>query len=118
MRQHRTALAGTFIVLAALASAAGAQAPRPPGGIVPFEDQERKGPPRSDAYRLVGQVLRIDQAEGAIELQTDEGRRTVKASPALVRAVRVGDTVSVERPVDDPASAAPGEGGRSGRRPR
>jgi hypothetical protein len=117
MRQHRVALAGAFIAVVAIAGTAGAQAPRSPGEVVPFEE-ERKGPPRSDAYRVVGKVLAVDRAQGAVELETDEGRRTVKAPATLIAAVRVGDVVSVERPPDDGAYASPrGEDVRNRRKP-
>jgi hypothetical protein len=116
MRQHRTAFAGACVAVMALAGVAGAQAPRLPGQVIPFQE-ERTGPPRSDAYRLVGKVLRIDRAQGVVELETEEGRRTVKAPPMLLAAARIGDTVSVERALDDGSYAAPrGESGRSWRR--
>ena len=118
--QHRKAVAGAIIAIMGIAGAAGAQAPRTPGDpprspgeVVPFEE-ERKGPPRSDAYRVVGKVMGVDRAQGALELETDEGRRTVKAPAVLVAAVRVGDLVSVERPAADGAYASPrGEDRRS-----
>ena len=123
MRQHRAAFAGTVIAIMALGGVASAQTPRQPGEpprspgeVVPFQE-ERKGPPRSDAYRVVGKVLAVDRAKGAIELDTDEGRRTLKAPAPLLAAVRVGDVVSVERPADDGAYASPrGEDARGGRR--
>jgi hypothetical protein len=106
MRQHLVALAGALIAFAAITGAASAQAPRSPGEVVPFEE-ERKGPPRSDAYRVVGKVLAVDRTQGAMELETDEGRRTVKAPAMLIAAVKVGDIVSVERSPDDGAYASP-----------
>jgi len=124
-QQHRAAFAGTVIAIMALAAGAGAQAPRTPGEpqrspgeVIPFQE-ERKGPPRSDADRIVGKVVAIDRAKGAIELDSDEGRRTVKAPAPLLAAARVGDMVSVERPADDGAYASPrGEDIRSKGRKR
>jgi hypothetical protein len=106
MKQYSKAVAGTLLAVMAVAGAAVAQAPRSPGEVVPFEP-ERKGPPRSDAYRVVGKVLGIDRSGGALDLQTDEGRMTVKAPPVLLGAARVGDIVSVERSQDDGAYASP-----------
>ena len=123
-QQHRAAFAGTVVAIMALAGVAGAQAPRSPGEplrspgeVVPFQE-ERKGPPRSDVDRIVGKVVAIDRAKGSIELDSDEGRRTVKAPAPLLAAARVGDMVSVERPADDGAYASPrGEDVKS-RRPK
>jgi hypothetical protein len=122
-QQRRAAFAGTVFAIMALVAVVGAQPRTPgepqrsPGEVVPFQE-ERKGPPRSDGYRIVGKVIAIDRAKGAIELDSDEGRRTVKAPAPLLAAARVGDMVSVERPADDGGYASPRGEDRGGRRKR
>ena len=85
MRQHRVAFAGTVIAIMALGGVVSAQTPRQPGEplrspgeVVPFQE-ERKGPPRSDAYRVVGKVLAVDRAKGAMD-RSGVGRHAWDAS--------------------------------------
>ena len=111
MRFHRV-YAPAVITLLALADPrlALAQTPRtPPDDVTPWLDRARDDVPRSksDAQRLVGKVLEIDQARGTATLETEEGRRVVKPSPQLLAAIRVGDTISVARGGDEPVSASP-----------
>jgi hypothetical protein len=75
-----------------------AQAPRPPRDVPPaiFDHEETKS--KSDAMIVVGKVLEIDQSAGTVKLQTDEGVVTAKPRPELLRAARVGDTISAPRP--------------------
>jgi hypothetical protein len=82
---------------------------RTPDDVVPVLEAWRDEPKsKSDAHRLVGKVLAIDQQRGVVKLSTDtEGVREVKPHAMLLRAVRVGDTISVARSPDDAVSASP-----------
>ncbi|MBM3219003.1 MAG: hypothetical protein FJZ38_10035 [Candidatus Rokubacteria bacterium] len=82
---------------------------RTPDDVVPVLEAWRDEPKsKSDAHRLVGKVLAVDQQRGTVKLSTDtEGVRDVKPHAMLLRAVRVGDTISVARAPDDAVSASP-----------
>jgi len=108
MDYRRTLATLALIAAATTVTPALAQRPATPEAVPFPEDLERKGPPKSDAYRLVGTVVEVDRAEGTITLETDEGVRTVKPSPMLVAAARVGDLISVDRGGDAPVNASPG----------
>ena len=86
-----------------------AQPGRAPDDAVPaIEAATEKPASRSDAHRLVGKVLAVDSQSGIVKLSTDsEGVRDIKAPATLVRAIRVGDTISVIRSSDDGVSASP-----------
>jgi hypothetical protein len=108
MRFHRV-YAPAVITMLAIADPRLAQVPRTPDDVTPLLDRAREDAPRSksDAYRLVGKVVEIDRAQGSVTLETDEGKRVVKPSEQLLAAIRVGDTISVPRSGDEPASASP-----------
>ena len=114
MRKH-TAAALTAIALMALAPVSFAQAPAPTpvpkdDDLTPLRERSQDAPPKSksDAYRLVGKVVAIDAATGAVKLATEEGEKTVQPSRQLLAAIRVGDTISVPRADGPPpASASP-----------
>jgi hypothetical protein len=113
--QNRSLVTRVAIAIAALgqlglsAGAAVAQSQRPPDDLVPALEAFREEPKaKSDAHRLVGKVVSVDRERGVVKLQTDtEGVRDVKPHEMLLRAVRVGDTISVARPDDEAVSASP-----------
>ena len=107
MHKHAVfAMAG--ITLLAFAQGAHAQERRTPDDVPPVFDRTQDAPKsKSDAYRLVGKVLEIDQGRGTVKLATDEGERVVKPTPQLLAAIRVGDTISLPRAEDPPVSASP-----------
>ena len=86
-----------------------AQPGRPPDDVIPVLEAWRdETKSKSDASRLVGKVLAIDVQRGVVKLATDtEGVREVKPHAMLLRAARVGDTISVARSSDDAVSASP-----------
>ena len=109
-----TAAALTAIALLAFAPLSFAQAPAPTPApkdddVPPLLERFPDAPPKSksDAYRLVGKVVAIDTASGSVKLATEEGERTVKPSPQLLAAIRVGDTISVARAEGPPVNASP-----------
>jgi len=118
MDYRRTLATLALIAAATTVTPALAQRPATPEAVPFPEDVERKGPPKSDAYRLVGKVVEVDKAQGTIKLETDEGVRTVKPSPMLLAAARVGDMISVDRGGDAPVNASPRTEPRTERRPR
>ena len=105
-------LAG-LVALAALTAAsislpAVAQPPRPSDDPPPVFDRSDPPKSKSDAYRVVGKVRKIDQQAGTFELETEEGVVTAKPRRELLMAARVGDTVSVPRDENnDVPSASP-----------
>jgi hypothetical protein len=124
MRKH-TAAALTAIALMAFAPLSSAQAPAPTPAptpapkdddVTPLRERSLDAPKsKSDAYRLVGKVVAIDAASGAVKLATEEGEKTVQPSRQLLAAIRVGDTISVPRADGPPpANASP----RTAPRPR
>lgn len=103
-----TVSALTAITLLACAAVSFAQAPRPKDDVTPLLERSQEAPKsKSDAHRLVGKVVEIDQARGAVKLSTEEGERVVKPTAQLLAAIRVGDTISVPRAEDEPVSASP-----------
>jgi len=98
------AMAGVLVMLAGPAVAQ----PSRPSDTPPAALFDRDKPTsKSDGDRLVGKVLEIDSQAGAFKLETDEGVVIAKPKPELLRAARVGDVVSVQRPENDAASASP-----------
>lgn len=63
--------------------------------------------PKSDEHRIVGKVLHIDREQGRVKLETEEGVVVVPAPMPTLRAIYVGDVVSVPRSVDESPSASP-----------
>ena len=85
-----------------------AQAPKPSDDAPAIFDRSEPPKSKSDAYRVVGKVRKIDHQAGTFELDTDEGVVTAKPRRELLMAARVGDTVSVPRdPNSDVPSASP-----------
>jgi hypothetical protein len=105
MRTHRDVSALALIATLALSVPALAQ-PSRPTDIPEAVDRPEKPTSKSDAYRMVGKVLEIDQQKGVVKLQTEEGVVAAKPRPELVRAARVGDTISVPRPDNEQAPSA------------
>jgi hypothetical protein len=97
--------------LLACAQVSLAQTPRPENkddDVTPLIERSQDAPKsKSDAYRLVGKVLEIDKAGGAVKLATDEGERVVKPNAQLLAAIRVGDMISVPRSEEPPVNASP-----------
>ena len=97
-------LALGFPVLAA------GQAPGTPEDLlIPPARSQEELVSKSDQHRIVGKVLQIDRERGLVKIATEEGDRMVQPAPAIVRAIRVGDTISVPRPGNEPVSASPRE---------
>lgn len=84
-----------------------AQPSRPSNDLPATLESSERPTSKSDAYRVVGKVLHIDPATGVVKLQTEEGIVMAKPRPEMVRAARVGDTISVPRPENDGPSASP-----------
>jgi len=108
MRKHLIA-ALVAVTLIAVAPASFAQAPRPQDDdVTPLIERPQDTPKsKSDAYRIVGKVVDIDTASGAVKLSTEEGERVVKPTAQMLAAIRVGDTISVPRPETPPVDASP-----------
>jgi hypothetical protein len=107
MRHHTTSTRAAITTIA-FASLVFAQAPRTPDDVPPVFDRSQEAPrSKSDAYRIVGKVLAVERDKGVVKLSTEDGERVVKASAVLLDAIRVGDTISVPRPDDEPVSASP-----------
>ena len=117
MKARRDVSALALIAALAVAGPAIAQQPPPrPNDIPEAVDRPERPTSKSDAYRVVGKVLEIDQQGGVVKLQTEEGIVATKPRPELVRAARVGDTISVPRPENQqPPSASPQTSPRSRR---
>ena len=112
MKSRRKAAAFAFTITVTVLAPFGiahAQPGRTPDDVVPALERMRDEPKsKSDANRLVGKVVAVDRERGVVKLETDtEGVREVKPNAMLVRAVRVGDTISVLRPEGEAASASP-----------
>ena len=85
-----------------------AQSPKPSDDAPAIIDRSEPPKSKSDAYRVVGKVRKIDHQTGTFELDTDEGVVTAKPRRDLLLAARVGDTVSVPRDENsDVPNAAP-----------
>ena len=97
----------TAVTIVAFAQVSLAQLPRTPDDVTPLLERSQEPKSKSDAFRLVGKVVEIDRARGAVKLSTDEGERIVQPTPQLLAAIRVGDTISVPRAEDPPVSATP-----------
>ena len=107
--RHKAAVFALTITVLAPLGIAQAQPGRTPDDVLPALERMRDEPKsKSDAYRLVGKVVALDKERGVVKLETDtEGVREVKPHAMLLRAVRVGDTISVVRPDGEGASASP-----------
>jgi hypothetical protein len=106
--RHQTASMRAAVTAVVLSTLVFVQAPRTPDDAPPVFERSQD-PPRSksDAYRYVGKVLAIEKDKGMVKLSTEDGERTLKAPAPLLGAIRVGDTISVPRPDDEPVSASP-----------
>lgn len=104
--QKVSAVAGVGAMVIAVAVFAAAQ---PPGTPTPPGRSPQESVPKSDQHRIVGTVLHIDREQGLVKLATEEGVLVVQPSPPIVRAIRVGDTISVPRAAAEPVSALPRE---------
>ena len=62
---------------------------------------------KSDHQRVVGKVLVIDHEQGLVKLATDEGVVMMEAPARTLRAIRVGETVSIPRSTTEQPSALP-----------
>lgn len=88
----------TAVVLSAFA-----QTPGTPGNV-PVLPERSQPVSKSDADRVVGKVLHIDRDAGLVKLDSDEGVVVMKPPAQTLRAIRVGDTVSVVRSVEAPSA--------------
>jgi hypothetical protein len=86
-----------------------AQLPGTPGNATPPTWRWQQDPvSKSDEHRVVGKVLSIDREHGLAKLATEDGVVDVRPPSQTLRAIRVGDTVSVPRSGTAP-SASPRE---------
>ena len=91
-----------------MTTVASAQRPNRPGDVrVADEEKSQQPVQNSDAHRIVGKVVRIDRVGKLVALATTEGEVTVPAPERTIRAIRVGDTITVPRPDADFPSASP-----------
>jgi hypothetical protein len=104
-----SALAVTLMMNIALPGLV-AQPPATPGNVTPPPWRWQQDPvSKSDEHRVVGKVLSIDRERGLAKLATDEGVMDVRPPSQTLRAIRVGDTVSVPRAGAEQGSASPRE---------
>jgi hypothetical protein len=104
---ERLALLALALVATVMTTAYSLAQPRPPDDVPAAIERSERPKSKSDAYRFVGKVLEIDRGSGVVKLQTEEGVVATKPRPELLRAARVGDTISVPRQESDLPSAAP-----------
>ncbi|HEV8141475.1 MAG TPA: hypothetical protein VGQ77_01355 [Methylomirabilota bacterium] len=107
MRGRQTLAALTVVAITALVLPAFAQTPGKPGNLPILPEQTPPLASKSDADRIVGKVLHIDRDAGLVKLDSDEGVVVVKPPEQLLRAVRVGETISVVRSVEAPSASSP-----------
>ena len=106
---RRTAMrALTLGSLMTLATVTGAVAQRRPAAddvvVPPTKSHPTVG--RSDQHRVVGKVVDVDQRRSLIKLATeDQGVVEVAAPAMMIKAVRVGETVSVPRGDNSPSAS-------------
>jgi len=105
--ETRQGVSAMVVILAtAITVPAFAQAP-------PIQDDimlpAKSQPPvsKSDHERVVGKVLVIDHERGFVKLATDEGVVVTQAPARTLRAIRVGETVSIPRSTSEQPSALP-----------
>ena len=104
--EFRQTLAALGVVaITAVVLPAFAQAPGKPRNVPILPDQSPPLVSKSDADRVVGKVLHIDRDAGLVKLDSDEGVVVVKPPAQMVRALRVGDTISVVRSADAPSAS-------------
>jgi hypothetical protein len=84
-----------------------AQPPGTPGNAPPTWRWQQDPVSKSDEHRVVGKVLSIDREHGLAKLATDDGVVDVRPPSQTLRAIRVGDTVSVPRSGAEQPSASP-----------
>jgi hypothetical protein len=107
MRGRQTLAALTVVAITALVLPAFAQTPGNPGNLPILPEQSTPRVSKSDADRLVGKVLHIDRDAGLVKLDSDEGVVVVRPPEQLLRAVRVGETISVVRSAEAPSASSP-----------
>jgi hypothetical protein len=107
MRRRQTLAALSVVAVTAVALPAFAQTPGKPRNVPILPEQSPPPVSKSDADRVVGKVLHIDRDAGLVKLDSDEGVVVVKPSGQMVRAVRVGDTISVVRSAEAPSASSP-----------
>ena len=116
MRSSTHVAAAALVATFAITGAAFAQ-PRPsnppPSSPPPAVFDTEKPTSKSDAHRVVGRVLEIDQQGGVVKLDTEEGVVMAKPRPDLFRAARVGDMISVPRSENETPNASPATGPRT-----
>ena len=108
MGRSLTRLAVTLIGMTCLATTAYAQGPPAPDDVLVPPTRTHPPVAKSDQHRVVGKVVHIDQSGGRVKLATEtEGVVDVPAPAATLRAIRVGETVSVPRASEGAPSASP-----------
>lgn len=102
MRRRQTLAALGVVAITAVVLPAFGQTPGRPGNVPTLPEQSQPPVSKSDADRVVGKVLHIDRDAGLVKLDSDEGVVVVKPPAQLLRAARVGDTISVVRSAEAP----------------
>jgi hypothetical protein len=103
----RQGVSAMVVVLAtAITVPAFAQAPSIKDDII-IPEKSQAPVPKSDHQRVVGKVLVIDHERGLVKLATDEGVVMTEAPARTLRAIRVGETVSIPRSTSEQPSALP-----------
>jgi hypothetical protein len=105
VRQRQRVFVWSIMAVTTLAAPASAQPAGTPAEVV-FPAQPVS---KSDEHRVVGKVLEVDRERQRVKLDSDEGIVVLWAPPRTVRAIRVGETVSVPRHLEEPVSASPRE---------
>ena len=103
----RQGVSAMVVILAtAITVPAFAQAPSIQDDIL-IPEKSNTPAPKSDHQRVVGKVLGIDHEHGRVKLATDEGVVMTQAPAQTLRAIRVGETVSIPRSTSEQPSALP-----------
>ena len=104
----RQGISAMVVILATASTApAFAEAPLIQDDIMLPPAQSQAPAAKSDHQRVVGKVLVIDHERGFVKLATDEGVVVTQAPARTLRAIRVGETVSIPRSTSEQPSALP-----------
>jgi hypothetical protein len=103
----RQGVSAMVVILATAITVPGfAQAPSIQDDIL-IPEKSQAPVAKSDHQRVVGKVLAIDHERGRVKLATDEGVVVTEAPDRTLRAIRVGETVSIPRSTSEQPSALP-----------
>jgi hypothetical protein len=106
-RQRLSALA--VVGMTALAGSPSGAGPSDAEGITTPPAPSERAVSKSDEHRIVGKVLGVNPERGQVTLATEEGVVVVEPPVPTLRAVHVGDVVSVPRSEAESPGASPPE---------